>query len=157
MASVKKKIVKNTIANTLLSFSNYIIAFLMFPFIIGYIGVVDYGLYLLVGAFVGYFGLFDFGVGGALVKYIAEYKEKQKMDSINEVINSTFAFYLIIGIVICIFISVIGFFYVDLFGIDEMDTVRPYYICECLLGLWFSKRIIGKSSHTINKSLRKAA
>jgi hypothetical protein len=40
--------------------SQYVIGFLMFPFIIKYVGVEDYGLYLLVGAFVGYFGLLDF-------------------------------------------------------------------------------------------------
>ena len=73
MASVKKKIVKNTIANTLLKISQYIIGFLMFPFIIRHVGIEDYGLYLLVGAFVGYFGLLDFGVGSALVKYVAQY------------------------------------------------------------------------------------
>ena len=56
MASVKKKIVKNTVANTLLKISQYVIGFIMFPFIISYVGVEDYGIYLLVGAFVGYFG-----------------------------------------------------------------------------------------------------
>lgn len=67
MAGVKRKIVKNTIANTLLKVSQYIIGFLMFPFIVKYVGVEDYGLYLLVGAFVGYFGLLYFRVGGAPV------------------------------------------------------------------------------------------
>lgn len=76
MASTKKKIVKNTIANTLLKISQYAIGFTLFPFIIKYVGVEDYGIYLLVGAFVGYFGLLDFAVGGALIKYVAEYNVK---------------------------------------------------------------------------------
>ena len=76
MASVKRKIVRNTAANTFMKISHYVIAFLMFPFIIRHVGVEDYGIYLLVGAFVGYFGLLDFGVGSALVKYVAEYNAK---------------------------------------------------------------------------------
>ncbi len=140
MASVKKKIVKNTIANTLLKISQYVIGFLMFPFIISHVGVEDYGIYLLVGAFVGYFGLLDFGVGSALVKYVAQYTAKEDNKSINEMVSSSFAFYMGVGIVICLSILFIGTFYVGFFNMDpsQADKARliAYLVAIGALTSW---------------------
>jgi O-antigen/teichoic acid export membrane protein len=90
----------------------------MFPFIVYHVGVEDYGIYLLVGAFVGYFGLLDFGVGGAIVKYIAEYNAKKDEEMVNRVVNTTFLFYLGIGTVICVALIIIGIFFIDIFQIS---------------------------------------
>ena len=128
MASVKKKIVKNTVANTLLKISQYVIGFLMFPFIIKYVGVEDYGIYLLVGAFVGYFGLLDFGVGSALVKYVAQYTTKEDKKTINEMVSSSFAFYMGIGIVICVSVLIIGTYYVEFFNISPDQAEKARFI-----------------------------
>ncbi|MBI5001482.1 MAG: oligosaccharide flippase family protein [Euryarchaeota archaeon] len=128
MPGIKRKLVRNTIANAIMKFWGYIIGFLMFPFIVGYVGVEDYGLYLLVGAFVGYFGLLDFGVSGALVKYVAEYNAKNEKETINKVINSTFVFYTIIGVVICAFVLLLGTYYVDFFKIESGDLWKARLI-----------------------------
>ena len=126
MASVKKKIVRNTIANSLLKASKYIINFLLFPFIISYVGAEDYGLYLLVGAFVGYFGLLEFGVGTSLVKYVAQYTTKEDEKTVNEMVNSSFLFYLGVGIAICLSVIFIGYYFVDFFGVEggQLDKAR---------------------------------
>lgn len=118
MVSTKRKIVRNTIANSLLKISKYVINFLLFPFIVYYVGAEDYGIYLLVGAFVGYFGLLDLGVGSALIKYVAQYNAKEDKETVNEMVNSTFIFYLSVGIIIAFSIFLIGTFYVDVFNID---------------------------------------
>lgn len=128
MASVKKKIIKNTIANTILKFWQYIIGFFMFPFIVYHVGVEDYGLYLLVGAFVGYFGLLDFGVSGALVKYVAEFSAKEDQDKVSKIINSSFAFYLGVGLIICVSTIILGTFYVDFFMISSGDIAKARLI-----------------------------
>jgi O-antigen/teichoic acid export membrane protein len=119
MTSVKKKILKNTAANTFMKLWRYGINFFMLPFIILHVGVVDYGLYLLVGAFVGYFGLLDLGVGTSLVKYVAEYNAKGDKEMINKIVNSTFLFYLCIGVAVCIGVITIGYFFVDFFKIES--------------------------------------
>ncbi len=158
MASVKKKIIKNTIANTLLKFSQYIIGFLLFPFIVSYVGVEDYGVYLLVGAFIGYFGLLDFGVGSALVKYVAEFNAKDDKETINKMVNSTFIFYLCVGIVIFISIMIIGTFFVDIFNIDQSqgDKARliAYLVAIGALTSWpmrsFATVLSGMQRHDIN-------
>ena len=92
VATIKKKIVRNTAANAFMNLWRYAVNFFLLPFIILHVGVEDYGLYLLVGAFVGYFGLLDLGVGTSLVKYIAEYNAKGDKERINKMVNSTFAF-----------------------------------------------------------------
>jgi O-antigen/teichoic acid export membrane protein len=100
----------------------------MFPFIIKYVGVEDYGIYLLVGAFVGYFGLLDFGVGSALVKYVAQYTTKEDKKTINEMVSSSFAFYLGIGIVICVSVLIIGTYYVEFFNISPDQAEKARFI-----------------------------
>ena len=119
MASIKKKIVKNTVANTFMKLWRYAISFFLLPFIILHVGVVDYGLYLLVGAFVGYFGLLDMGMSASLVKYVAEYNAKGDKEMINKMVNSTFIFYLGIGVAVCIGVMTIGYFFVDFFKIES--------------------------------------
>jgi O-antigen/teichoic acid export membrane protein len=119
MVSVKKKIIKNTLANTFMKLWRYGVNFFLLPFIILHIGVADYGLYLLVGAFVGYFGLLDLGVGASLVKYVAEYNAKGDKEMINKMVNSTFVFYLGVGVAVCVGIMFIGYVFVDFFKIEE--------------------------------------
>ena len=119
MVSVKRKIVRNTAANTFMKLWRYAVNFFLLPFIILHVGVEDYGLYLLVGAFVGYFGLLDLGVGASLVKYVAEYNAKGDKEMINKMVNSTFVFYLGVGIAVCLGVMAIGYFFVDFFRIEE--------------------------------------
>ena len=140
MVSIKKKIVKNTIANTLLKISQYIIGFMLFPFIITYVGVEDYGIYLLVGAFIGYFGLLDLGIGSALVKYVAQYTTKDDKKTINEMVNSSFLFYLGIGIVVCISVLIVGTFFIEFFSVegDQLNKARfiSYLVAIGALTSW---------------------
>lgn len=128
MASVKKKIVRNTLASSFLKAWTYLINFFLFPFIVKYVGLEEYGIYLLVGAFVGYFGLLDFGVNKALVKYVAEFNAKDDEETVNRMLNSSFLFYLFIGAVIFILVMIIGTFYVHAFNIDSGNIEKARYI-----------------------------
>jgi O-antigen/teichoic acid export membrane protein len=59
-----------------------------------------------VGVITGYFGLFDFGVGTSFEKYISEYYTKKDYKCLNQVVNTGFVFYSLIGAST----SILGFF-----------------------------------------------
>jgi O-antigen/teichoic acid export membrane protein len=117
--SIKRKIVRNTLSNIFLSFGLMGISLIMLPIIVKHIGVVDYGIFMIVGEIVGYTGLLQFGVGTALVKYIAQYNAKGDKEKINELVNSTFVFFLFIGLIAASIVAILGTFFTDIFIIES--------------------------------------
>ena len=109
MAGTKAKIVRNTIANTIMRLWAFILSFILFPYIVSHIGTVNYGIWALAGSIAGYFALLDFGMVDSVVKYVAEYNAKRDYDALNGVFNSAFFFYVSIGIVVStlLFLSLI--------------------------------------------------
>lgn len=108
--SVKKKLIKNTIVNYSIRFWGFILTFILFWFIVKKIGEEDYGIYLFVSAITGYFGILNLGLGGSLVKFVAQYQAEDDKDKVNEVINTTFFMFLVIGAVGGVLLFLIGTF-----------------------------------------------
>lgn len=116
--SVKKKLIRNTVANYGIQLWSSIIGFLLSLVIIYYIGIVEYGIYLLVTAFVGYFGLLDMGIGTSVIKFVAEYRAKGDTQKLNEVVNTAFFIFLFIGIIGSVGLIILGTFFIDVFKIE---------------------------------------
>lgn len=95
--SISEKIIRNTIFNTIGRFWGILVALILTPYIVHHIGVERYGIWAIVGVITGYFGLLDFGVRTSFVKYISEYYTKEDYKSLNEVVNTGFAFYFLFG------------------------------------------------------------
>lgn len=95
--SISEKIIRNTIFNIIGRFWGILVALILTPYIIHHIGVERYGIWAIVGVITGYFGLLDFGVGTSFVKYISEYYTKEDYKSLNQVVNTGFAFYSLFG------------------------------------------------------------
>lgn len=113
-----------------------IIAGLMYtPWMVRQIGNNNYGIYNLAVSFIGYF-MIDFGLGGAIAKYIAQYRAKNDKESINNLIGLIAKLYFcmsgIVGIVLFIILCFINQIFVSL-SIDELNTFRNVFIC---LGLY---------------------
>src|SRR3989339_18456 len=96
-----------------------LVAFFLFPFVVGRLGKEAYGIYAIVMTITGYFGLFDMGVASALTKYVAEYKGKNDELMINKIINVSFFFYLIVGIIVFA-----GLFFCSAYG-DRFFKIIP--------------------------------
>lgn len=104
--SISEKIIKNTVFNAAGRFWGVLVGILLTPYIIGHIGLERYGILTLVGAATGYFGLLDFGIGGSLVKYIAEFYATRDFKRINQVIMTGFLFYSALAA----FLTLLSFF-----------------------------------------------
>ena len=107
--TIKEKIVKNTLFNTLGHFWVILVALFLTPYIISHIGIERYGIWAIVGVLTGYFDLLDFGIGTSFVKYISEYYAKNDYKKINQIVNTGFIFYSIFAVLIVLLgFSIIG-------------------------------------------------
>jgi O-antigen/teichoic acid export membrane protein len=80
-----KKIIKNTLYNTIGNWTLMGLNFLIIPFIIGKLGVQLYGGVWVIGIMViSSAALLDFGLGVASIKFVSEYNAKNQYDKINE-------------------------------------------------------------------------
>lgn len=85
---------------------NCLVNIFLTPFLIENIGDSQYGLYQLIGAFVGYLTILDFGLGNAVIRYVAEYRNKNDKKGESNFLASVTILYSIITFFIFI-ISVI--------------------------------------------------
>jgi O-antigen/teichoic acid export membrane protein len=94
MASIGKKIIKNTIYNSIGRIWLMLVILLLTPYILHKLGVQVFAVWSLVYIVANYLGVLDFGIRTSFAKYIAEYHTKEDQSSINAVINCGIIFYL---------------------------------------------------------------
>ena len=101
-----KVIINNIKYNAVSQITAFVINFALLPFIVSHTGKEVYGAYILVVTFTGYLGLMDLGVGGATVKYIAEFASKDNDRKVNDIISVSLTFFTIIGILAAILLFI---------------------------------------------------
>jgi len=119
MESVGKKIVRNTIYNSIGRIWLMLVNLLLIPYILHKLGVQVFAVWSLVFVVANYLGVFDFGIRTSFTKYIAEYHTKEDSDSINAVINSGIIFYLTFSLIIIALVFLIQPFIISLLKIPE--------------------------------------
>jgi len=93
---------------------NIISGLIYTPWMVEQIGRADYGLYTLVTSVISYFTL-DFGFGGAISKFIAQYRAEKKEEEIGKLLGLIYKFYLAIDVFILIALTVVFFFIENIF------------------------------------------
>lgn len=105
--SFHKIIFRNSIVNTLRYIINYSIIFVLTPIIIKGVGDAQYGLWALIFSLIGYAGLLDLGVQQSTIKLVSEFKGKNDLSKLNEIISSTLFYFFCVGLIaalICWFV-----------------------------------------------------
>ena len=70
-----------------------VIGLVMMPFNVAHLGPSAYGLWALTTSITFYFSVLDLGYGGALVKFIAQYRALRDQRALNEVLSTVFVVY----------------------------------------------------------------
>jgi len=73
--------------------------FVLTPFILGRLGPVSYGVWVLVGSIGAYGYLLDLGVAGAVVKYVAEFRARGDWAQAHAVVAAAWRVYAVLGVV----------------------------------------------------------
>lgn len=102
MESIGKKIIKNTIYNSIGRIWLMLVTLLLTPYILHKLGVQVFAVWSLVFVVANYLGVLDFGIRTSFAKYVAEYHTKKDLDSINAVINCGIIFYLAFSVFVTV-------------------------------------------------------
>ena len=76
---------------------NAVIGLLVLPYNVKHLGPAAYGLWMLAASTATYFTVLELGYGGAMVRFVAEYRAKQDPRSLNEVLSTTFFLFCAVG------------------------------------------------------------
>jgi O-antigen/teichoic acid export membrane protein len=76
-----------------------VLGLIVLPFNIAHLGQSAYGLWMLTASVTTYFSVLDLGYGGALVKFVAQYRARRDVRALNEILSTTFVVFATFGVV----------------------------------------------------------
>ena len=79
---------------------NAVIGLVVLPFNVRHLGAEDYGLWMLTASVTTYFSVLELGYGGAVVKYVAEFRARRDARGLNEVLSTMFFVFSAIGVLV---------------------------------------------------------
>lgn len=120
MNETPRKIIRNTITNSISFLFVFLTSFFLVPFIVHSLGAQMYGgVWTIIGALTAYIGLLDLGTGTAFVKYISEYHTKGMMEDLLQVVNTGIIAYAVVGSVIIGLVLAFGDSLLSLVGVPQ--------------------------------------
>jgi O-antigen/teichoic acid export membrane protein len=76
-----------------------LLGFVMLPFNLRHLGQEAYGLWMLTASLTIHFSVLDLGFGGALVKFMAQYRAHRDTRALNEIASTLFFLFAAMGVV----------------------------------------------------------
>ncbi len=76
--------------------------FALTPFMVHRLGATDYGLWVLVASLVAYGNLLDLGLGGAVTKYVAELRARDRSEEASDLVATALAMYCVVALVVVV-------------------------------------------------------
>jgi O-antigen/teichoic acid export membrane protein len=73
------------------------IGVLLLPFNVRVLGPAAYGLWMLTASMTTYFSVLDLGFGGSIVRFVAQYRARRDVGSLNEIASTLFAIFAATG------------------------------------------------------------
>jgi len=114
-----QRIARNVGTRYLLVAVEMVIGLVTLPFNLHHLGQEAYGLWMLTAGVTIHFSILDLGYGGAMVKFVAQYRAHRDVRALNEIASTIFVLFAGIGL-IC-YIGVIAL----AFNLDLIFNITP--------------------------------
>jgi O-antigen/teichoic acid export membrane protein len=101
-----RRIAINTAASFAFRAFSLVLSFVSVPIFVSTVGADGFGLILLALSVMGYFNLLNAGVPAGTVKYIAEFEAKGDRTMVDQIIASSFTFFLFAGVLVMCVVAV---------------------------------------------------
>lgn len=98
------------------------IGLLMLPFNLHHLGAEAYGLWMLTGSVIVHFSILDMGYGGALVKFMAQYRAQRNAQALNEIASTLFFVFAAVGVAAYLVAAGLAFNLQHLFNIGSAQA-----------------------------------
>jgi O-antigen/teichoic acid export membrane protein len=89
---------RNVTTRYVLVIVNVLIGLIMLRFNVQHLGKDTYGLWMLATSLTSYFTVLDFGYGSAVIRYVAEFKARRDVRSLNEVLSTMSYVFSAVGV-----------------------------------------------------------
>ena len=95
-----KTLARNVGTRYLFVAAEMLVGLLTLPFNLHHLGAEAYGLWMLTAGITIHFSILDLGYGGAMVKYVAEYRTKRDARGLNEIASTIFVLFSVLGVLV---------------------------------------------------------
>lgn len=122
------------------------IGLVFLPFNLSHLGPAAYGLWALTTSVTWFFGVLDLGYGGALVKFIAQYRAWRDRDALNEILSTVAVVFAAMGAASFVVALVLASYFDVLFNVEpgQVNTARyVLLIVAAYLSVRFPLAIFG--------------
>jgi O-antigen/teichoic acid export membrane protein len=116
-SDIGQRALRNTVSNLTGKLLFLISGFFLTPFILHHLGVTQFGLWALVGSVIAYGSLLDFGIGGAIIKYIAELRVHRYWDDTRALLATALWLYSLMALLGLLLSIVIAPFFPRVFQV----------------------------------------
>lgn len=125
---------------------NMAIGLVVLPYNVQHLGSANYGLWMLAASITANFAVLDLGYGGAVVKYVAEFRARRDALALNEVLSTVSYVFTAIGIASYVLAVLVAVFFPHIFNVEpgQVQTGRialliialqvAFYFCFSVYG-----------------------
>lgn len=114
-------------------FINFALGLIYTPWMVRMIGVSDYGIYALVGAFISYF-VMDFGLGQTVARFVSVAVANGDKEKEHNILSTTLRIYLFLDIIIFLCLVISYMFLNDIFGKLTPEEISRFKVVFCISG-----------------------
>ncbi|HEY7170302.1 MAG TPA: oligosaccharide flippase family protein [Vicinamibacterales bacterium] len=130
-------VARNLITRYLVIFTDASIGLLVLPFNVHHLGPSQWGLWMLMTSLNTYFSVLDLGYGGSITRFVAFYRAKRDLKSLNEILSTLFTLFAAVGVVAYLGFVVVSFHITSIFNI-EPDQVHTGRMVLLITGMFVS-------------------
>ena len=96
-----------------------VVGLLTLPFNLHHLGTEAYGLWMLTAGITVHFSILDLGYGGAIVKFVAQYRAKRDAQGLNEIASTLFVLFTALGALVYAIVVALAF------NLDAFLNITP--------------------------------
>jgi O-antigen/teichoic acid export membrane protein len=114
--------------------ASVLLGIVVLPFNLKYLGEENYGLLTLVASVTTYFSVLEMGYGGAIVRYIAEFRARRDSQALNQVLSTMYYVFCIMGALAYALAVVVAVLLPEIFNISP-EQVRTGQIVLLIIAV----------------------
>lgn len=122
--------IRNTIAGGVSSATALASTLFLTPLVIDQLGLLTYGVWVVITQLVGYAGILDTGLQQAVTKYVASAKEDGQTDSVPRILSTALAWQSFIGLMVIVVIAICSNYLIRWF---HLEAVSPSQVESALI------------------------
>jgi O-antigen/teichoic acid export membrane protein len=122
-----RRIARNVVTRYALVAAELFVGLFTLPFNLRHLGPEAYGLWMLTAGITIHFSVLDLGYGGAMVKFVAQYRAHRDARALNEIASTIFVLFTAIGV--AAYLVVIGL----ALNLEHLFSITP---AQAAVGQW---------------------